>query len=127
MTLAIDMIEWTQGIEVYIHNKIYGKIVKKNKKKNDGTNTKCSHSCLIPFFFFSFFDHFQWEVKTWGQHTCTSKCKNLIKWLDNKVVNNLKEINAALFLYIHADVWFIKKNRVYSFTSSNWNGISVLM
>lgn len=29
MTLAIDMIEWTQGIEVYIHDKIYGKIVKK--------------------------------------------------------------------------------------------------
>lgn len=29
MTLAIDIIEWTQGIEVYIHDKIYGKIVKK--------------------------------------------------------------------------------------------------
>lgn len=31
MTLAIDIIEWTQGIEVYIHDKIYGKIVKKKK------------------------------------------------------------------------------------------------
>lgn len=126
MTLAIDIIEWTQGIEVYIHDKIYGKIVKKKNKKNDGTNTKCSHSCLNPFFLF--FDHFQWEVKTWGQHTCTSKYKNLIKWLDNKVVNNLKEINAALFLYMQMyDVWFIKKNRVYSFTSTDWNRISVLM
>lgn len=33
MTLAIDIIEWTQGIEVYIHDKIYGKIVKNKIKK----------------------------------------------------------------------------------------------
>lgn len=43
MTLAIDIIEWTQGIEVYIHDKIYGKIVKKKKKMMVLTQNALTH------------------------------------------------------------------------------------